>query len=64
MRVKFARNAIAHMAHEHPNFIPLLHKWGGSTLVDRKRMQDSPAYRLNHEEIIKVLEEAISFVEI
>ncbi len=50
-------------AHEQPNFIPLLRKWGGSTLVYRKRMQDSPAYRLNHEEIIKALEEGISFVE-
>jgi hypothetical protein len=26
-------------------------------------MEESPAYRLNHEEIIKALEEGISFVE-
>ena len=30
---------------------------------NRKRMVDSPAYRLNHEEIIKALEEGITFAE-
>ena len=29
----------------------------------RKRLQDSPAYRLNHEEVIKSLEEGIGFAE-
>jgi hypothetical protein len=29
----------------------------------RKRMVDSPAYRLNHEEVIKALEEGITFTE-
>jgi NAD(P)H-flavin reductase len=33
------------------------------TLAYRKRMVDSPAYRLNHEEVIKALEEGISFAE-
>ena len=37
--------------------------WGGVSLVYRKRMVDSPAYRLNHEEVIKALEEGIAFVE-
>ena len=37
--------------------------WGGVTLAYRKRMVDSPAYRLNHEEIIKALEEGITFAE-
>ncbi|MEQ1908513.1 MAG: FAD-dependent oxidoreductase [Vicinamibacterales bacterium] len=46
-----------------PNFVPLLRKWGGVTLAYRKRMVDSPAYRLNHEEIIKALEEGIAFTE-
>jgi NADPH-dependent glutamate synthase beta subunit-like oxidoreductase/NAD(P)H-flavin reductase len=51
-------------AGETPNFIPLLQKWGGVSLVYRKRLQDSPAYRLNHEEVQKALEEGIDFVEL
>ena len=34
-----------------------------SRIAYRKRMVDSPAYRLNHEEIIKALEEGIAFTE-
>jgi len=34
------------------------------TIAYRKRLQDSPAYRLNHEEIIKALEEGIYFAEL
>ena len=33
------------------------------SLVYRKRLQDSPAYRLNHEEVQKALEEGINFIE-
>ncbi len=50
-------------AGEQPNFVPLVRSWGGVTLAYRKRMMDSPAYRLNHEEIIKALEEGIWFAE-
>jgi len=50
-------------AGEEPNFVPLVRKWGGVTLVYRKTLNNSPAYRLNHEEITKALEEGISFVE-
>jgi NADPH-dependent glutamate synthase beta subunit-like oxidoreductase/NAD(P)H-flavin reductase len=46
-----------------PNFIPMLRAWGGVQIYYRKSMLDSPAYRLNHEEIIKSLEEGITFVE-
>jgi NADPH-dependent glutamate synthase beta subunit-like oxidoreductase/NAD(P)H-flavin reductase len=46
-----------------PNFIPLVRKWGGVHIYYRKGMNDSPAYRLNHEEIIKGFEEGIYFVE-
>ena len=35
------------------SFQPLLDAWGGVSLVYRKRVVDSPAYRLNHEEVIK-----------
>jgi len=50
-------------AHDEPNFIPLVRQWGGVSLCYRKSIVDSPAYRLNHEEIIKSLEEGIYFVE-
>ena len=33
------------------------------TLAYRKRLQDAPAYRLNHEEVEKALEEGIAFAE-
>jgi NADPH-dependent glutamate synthase beta subunit-like oxidoreductase/NAD(P)H-flavin reductase len=51
-------------ARELPNFIQLVQSWGGVSLVYRKRLQDSPAYRLNHEEVQKALEEGINFVEL
>jgi NADPH-dependent glutamate synthase beta subunit-like oxidoreductase/NAD(P)H-flavin reductase len=50
-------------AGERPNFVPLIRSWGGVHIYYRKSMTDSPAYRLNHEEIIKSLEEGIAFVE-
>ena len=53
----------AHIANELPNFVPILRKWGGVKIAYRKSMSDSPAYRLNHEEIIKAFEEGISFIE-
>ena len=58
-----AERARAAAASEKPNFVPLVRSWGGVSIVYRKRLVDSPAYRLNHEEVIKALEEGISFVE-
>ena len=58
-----AERARAAAAGEQPNFVPLVRGWGGVSLVYRKRLQDSPAYRLNHEEVQKALEEGIDFVE-
>jgi NADPH-dependent glutamate synthase beta subunit-like oxidoreductase/NAD(P)H-flavin reductase len=55
--------ARAAAAGELPDFIALVRAWGGVTLAYRKRMQDSPAYRLNHEEVTKALEEGITFAE-
>ncbi len=46
-----------------PDFAALCDGWGGVSLAYRKRMVDSPAYRLNHEEVAKALEEGIRFVE-
>ena len=37
--------------------------WGGVSIVYRKRLIDSPAYRLNHEEVAKALEEGINIIE-
>lgn len=46
-----------------PDFISLLQQWGGVTIVYRRSMQESPAYKRNHEEIIKALEEGIYYAE-
>ena len=58
-----AERAAAREAGRAPDFIPLVRGWGGVSIAYRKRMVDSPAYRLNHEEVIKALEEGIAFVE-
>ncbi len=53
----------AEAAGETPNFLPLLERWGGVTIFYRKGMRDAPAYRQNHEEIAKALEEGIGWAE-
>src|SRR5262249_18146342 len=58
-----AERARARAAGEPPDFQSLLDGWGGVSIVYRKTLQDSPAYRLNHEEVIKCLEEGVRFVE-
>ena len=58
-----AERARAAAAGEKPNFIDMIRGWGGVTLAYRKRLQDAPAYRLNHEEVTKALEEGISVTE-
>jgi len=58
-----AERARAESAGETPNFIDLLRSWGGVTLAYRKRLQDAPAYRLNHEEVALALQEGISVTE-
>ncbi|BBA36041.1 oxidoreductase FAD/NAD(P)-binding domain-containing protein [Methylocaldum marinum] len=50
-------------AGETPDFLPLLEQWGGVTLYYRKGIKDSPAYRQNHEEVAKALEEGIRLAE-
>ena len=37
----------------------LVRRWGGVQIVYRKGLIDSPAYRLNHEEVIKCFEEGV-----
>ncbi len=46
-----------------PNFHMLVQRWGGVTIAYRRRMQDSPAYIRNHEEVTKALEEGIYYSE-
>ena len=58
-----AERARASAAGEPPDFVKLVRSWGGVSIAYRKRMVDSPAYRLNHEEVIKSLEEGITFIE-
>jgi len=60
--VKFERKR-AKNAGEQPNFQMLVHRWGGVTVAYRRRMQDSPAYIRNHEEITKAMEEGIYYAE-
>jgi len=58
-----AERARAKAAGELPNFIDMIRQWGGVTLAYRKRLQDAPAYRLNHEEVALALQEGISVTE-
>ncbi|HKD11456.1 MAG TPA: FAD-dependent oxidoreductase [Thermoanaerobaculia bacterium] len=53
----------ARAAGEAPDLARLTRQWGGVSIVYRRTMEESPAYRLNHEEVIKALEEGISFIE-
>jgi NAD(P)H-flavin reductase len=54
---------VARQENRLPNLARLCDAWGGVSLAYRKRMIDSPAYRLNHEEVAKALEEGIHFIE-
>jgi NADPH-dependent glutamate synthase beta subunit-like oxidoreductase/NAD(P)H-flavin reductase len=46
-----------------PDFNALIDAWGGVTLAYRRSLVESPAYKLNHEEVEKFLEEGVRFVE-
>jgi NADPH-dependent glutamate synthase beta subunit-like oxidoreductase/NAD(P)H-flavin reductase len=46
-----------------PSFQGLLDAWGGVSIAYRKSVLDSPAYRLNHEEVEKSLEEGVRYLE-
>ena len=43
--------------------VELLQSWGGVTVAYRRRLIDSPAYTLNHEELNRALEEGLRFAE-
>jgi len=46
-----------------PRILELLQHWGGVTIAYRRRLVESPAYTLNHEEVEKALEEGVVFAE-
>src|SRR3972149_8569661 len=58
-----AERTRAARAGEVPDLAGLVRQWGGVRIVYRKDLTDAPAYRLNHEEVIKAFEEGISFIE-
>ncbi|MBI3776729.1 MAG: FAD-dependent oxidoreductase [Gammaproteobacteria bacterium] len=58
-----AERAQAEQEQRAPDFIALLHAWGGVTIAYRRSIKDSPAYTRNHEEVIKALEEGIFYAE-
>lgn len=50
-------------AGERPDFVSLVRGWGGVTIAYRKSLTDSPAYRLNHEEVDLAMEEGLYYAE-
>ncbi len=62
-RAVHAERALAAVENRKPDFVSLCQAWGGVSVVYRKKITDSPAYRLNHEEVAKALEEGVNFVE-
>ena len=65
MDAPFATNGTrAAAAKENPNFVPISFVHGAAfrSLIE-SGWWIRPAYRLNHEEVIKALEEGITFIE-
>ncbi|MBL8924576.1 MAG: FAD-dependent oxidoreductase [Myxococcaceae bacterium] len=50
-------------AREAPDFVKLVRSWGGVSMCYRRGLTEAPAYRLNHEEVVKALEEGIRIIE-
>ncbi|MBS0517940.1 MAG: FAD-dependent oxidoreductase [Proteobacteria bacterium] len=58
-----AERAAAAKEGRDPEISRLVNGWGGVTLAYRRRLIESPSYTLNHEEVLKALEEDIRFAE-
>jgi NADPH-dependent glutamate synthase beta subunit-like oxidoreductase/NAD(P)H-flavin reductase len=58
-----AERALAAREGRKPQLVELMRRWGGATIVYRRRLIDAPSYTLNHEEVGKALEEGIAFAE-
>lgn len=48
---------------EKPNFTKILHDLGGVSIVYRKNIEDAPAYKSNHEELHKAIQEGLFYLE-
>lgn len=53
----------AELENRDPDIISLLKSWGGVKLAYRRNLVESPAYRLNHEEVELAMQEGIEFIE-
>ena len=60
--IRAERDTAARQRRE-PRILELLRSWGGVTIAYRRRLVDSPAYTLNHEEVELALQEGIFFSE-
>ncbi len=58
-----AERRAAAVEHRAPRFNELLDAWGGVTIAYRRTLAESPAYRLNHEEVEKCFEEGVRIAE-
>lgn len=59
-----AEEFLAHAADlQHLDIDECLKKWGGVKILYRKKIQESPAYRMNHQELNKAFEEGVGFIE-
>ena len=58
-----AEQAIARAAGRAPDLKPLLQAWGGVTVLYRRTLAESPAWRTNPAEVMHALDEGIRFAE-
>lgn len=56
--------ALAKSENRQPKLVELVRSWGGVKMIYRKRLNDAPSYRENHEEIIEALEQGVDIVEL
>ena len=59
----FDERECARSENRQPDLIALVRRWGGVTIAYRRRVQDSPAYRLNHEELAMAMEQGLYYAE-
>jgi NADPH-dependent glutamate synthase beta subunit-like oxidoreductase len=55
---------LAKSENRQPKLVELIRSWGGVKMIYRKRLNDAPSYRENHEEIIEALEQGVDIVEL
>lgn len=55
---------LAKSENRQPKLVEFVRSWGGVKMIYRKRLNDAPSYRENHEEIIEALEQGVDIVEL